>query len=81
MESFETVATFSSQIEAELAQATLAAAGIESFLKFEDAGGMITALLQREGVRVVVAAAQAPEARTVLEGPAENLPEAGAPGS
>lgn len=75
METFEIVATFSSEIEAELAQATLSAAGIESFLKFDDAGGMLTALLQREGVRVLVDATRAAEARTVLAGPSEELPE------
>ena len=32
------VAFFSNEIEAELAQATLAAAGIESYLKYEDTG-------------------------------------------
>lgn len=76
MESFEVVATFSSEIEAELAQATLSAAGIESFLKFDDAGGMLSALLQREGVRVLVDATRAAEARELLSGRAEQLPEA-----
>jgi len=75
MESFEIVATFSSEIEAELAQATLSAAGIESFLKFDDAGGMLSALLESKGVRVLVAAARAAEARDVLAGPSEELPE------
>lgn len=75
MEQFEVVATYSSEIEAELAQATLSAAGIESFRKLDDAGGMITALLlQKGGVRILVAAAKAAEAREVLTGTAESLP-------
>lgn len=75
MASFEIVATFPSEIEAELAQATLSAAGIESFLKYDDAGGMLSSLLQREGVRVLVERTRAAEARGVLEGPSEDLPE------
>ena len=75
MESFEIVATFPSEIEAELAQATLSAAGIESFLKFDDAGGMLSPLLQREGVRVLVDGARAAEARELLAGGAQELPE------
>ena len=75
MESFEVVATFSSEIEADLARATLAAAGIESFLKRDDAGGMLTPLLQKEGVRLLVSADRAAEARGLLSGTAENLPE------
>jgi hypothetical protein len=75
MESFEVVATFSSEFEAELAQATLAAAGIQSALKQDDAGGMLTALLQKDGVRVVVAPENAAEARKVLSESAHNLPE------
>lgn len=76
MESFEVVATFSSEIEAGLAQATLTAAGIESFLKFDDAGGMLSSLLQNKGVRVLVAADRASEARDVLMGPSTTLPDA-----
>jgi hypothetical protein len=75
MDTYETAATFSSEIEAELAQTALAAAGITSFLKYDDAGGMITALLQNSGVRVLVAPAELAEARLVLAGKAENLPE------
>ncbi len=75
MESYEVVATFPTEIEAELALATLSAAGIESFLKFDDAGGMLIPLLQREGVRVLVDAARAAEAREVLSGRSEELPE------
>jgi hypothetical protein len=69
------VAVYSNEIEAELAQATLAAAGIESHLKFEDMGGMIPALLQTEGVALLVRRDQYAEAQTVLTTPASESPE------
>ena len=69
------VAVFSNEIEAELAQATLAAAGIESFLKFEDLGGMLPALLQTEGVALLVRRENYAEAQTVLTTPADETPE------
>lgn len=69
------VAVYSNEIEAELAQATLAAAGIESFLKFEDLGGMIPSLLQTEGVALFVRRDQYAEAQTVLTTPASDSPE------
>ena len=69
------VAFFSNEIEAELAQATLAAAGIESFLKFEDTGGMMPVLLQAEGVALLVRKDLYAEAQTVLTTPASESPE------
>lgn len=69
------VAFFMNEIEAELAQATLAAAGIESFLKYEDTGGMMPVLLQSEGVALLVSKDQYAEAQTVLTTPATDSPE------
>ena len=66
MENYITIATFSTEIEAELAQATLAAAGIESFLKFEDTGGMMPVLQQSEGVKLLVDENDVEEAKTIL---------------
>ncbi len=66
MEHYEIASTYSTEIEAELAQATLAAAGIESFLKYEDAGGMLAVFQQTGGVKVLVAEEKLAEAKTVL---------------
>jgi hypothetical protein len=73
MDTFVNVGTYASHIEAELAQATLAAAGIDSILRHDDAGGMIAALDQKLGIRVAVEADKAEEARAVLTGTAEEL--------
>jgi len=67
---FVPVAFFSNEIEAELAEATLAAAGIESFLKDEGTGGMLPSLQQTEGVALLVRRDQLAEAQTVLITPA-----------
>ena len=72
MEHFIPVATFSTEIEAELAQATLAAAGIESFLKFDDTGGMMPWLQQIKGVKLLVDEKNAEEAATVLSTPSSD---------
>ncbi len=69
------VAVFSNEIEAELAQATLAAAGIESYLKFDDTGGMMPVLQQAEGVALLVRKDRYAEAQTVLTTPASESPE------
>lgn len=68
-------ATFMNEFEAELAQATLSAAGIESFLKFEDTGGMMPVLQQAEGVTLLVRKEDLAEAQTVLTTPATDAPE------
>lgn len=73
VEGYVPVATFTTQIDAELAQATLAAAGIESFLKYEDTGGMMPVLQQSEGVQLLVDPKDLDEAREVLAN--ENPPE------
>lgn len=75
MENYILVATYNNEIEARLAQATLAAAEIESFLKFEDAGGMFPVLEQSEGVHLLVDSARADEAQTVLSQAATNKEE------
>ena len=75
MERYETVSIFSSEIEAELAQATLAAAGIESYLKYEDVGGMLTVFQQTNGVKVLVIEERLEEAKTVLSEQAREEPE------
>jgi len=72
---FVPVAFFSNEIEAELAEATLAAAGIESFLKDEGTGGMIPALQQSEGVALLVHRDNLAEAQTVLITPASDSPD------
>ena len=71
MDNFVVVATYSDQVEASLAQATLAAAGIESFLKFADIGGMLPVLQQAEGVKVLVDEINVDEAKTILSSRAE----------
>ena len=66
MENFVSVATYTNEVEAELAQATLAAAGIESFLKYEDTGGMLPVLQESEGIDVLVEKKNLVEAQAVL---------------
>lgn len=69
MEGYISIATFSTEIEAELAQATLAAAGIESFLKYEDTGHMMPVLQHVKGVQLLVASEFVEEAKTILSTP------------
>ena len=69
MEGYISVATFANEVEADLAQATLAAAGIESFLKFEDTGGMMPVLQQSEGIQLLVEPDHAEEAKILLSSP------------
>ncbi len=52
MENFVVIATYSNQLEAEVAQATLAEAEIESFLKFDDTAGMLPSLQFTKGVKL-----------------------------
>ncbi len=66
MESYVVVATFANEVEAELAQASLAAAGIESFIKTEDIGGMLPSLQETEGVKVLVQPSVLEEAKAIL---------------
>jgi|WetSurMetagenome_2_1015567.scaffolds.fasta_scaffold471270_2 hypothetical protein len=66
MEGFIVVATFSNEIEAELAQATLSASGIEAYLKYEDTGHMMPVLQQTEGVKLFVSPENLEEAKLIL---------------
>ncbi len=74
MENFIPVATYSTEIEAELAQATLAAAGIESYLKFEDIGGMMPWMQQIKGINLLVDENNRAEASMVLSTPSTDQP-------
>jgi len=65
-EGFVPVMTFLTEVEAEVAQATLAAAGIESFLHYEDTGHMLPSLQQSEGVNVLVDPKDYDEAKILL---------------
>ncbi len=75
MEGYVPVSTFSNQVDAELAQATLEAAGIESYLKYEDTGGMMPVLQQSEGVQLLVAPADLEEAKDILSNQSTAAPE------
>jgi hypothetical protein len=61
------VRRFMTQSEADLAQAILAANGIEAFLLRDDAGGMLPAMSLMSEIRVVVAPEDAEAAREILE--------------
>lgn len=67
MENFVVIATYSNQLEAEVAQATLAEAEIESFLKFDDTAGMLPSLQFTKGVKLVVNQQDEQEARAALK--------------
>jgi hypothetical protein len=66
MENYIQIATFSNEIEARLAQATLSAANIESFVHSDDVGGMLPSLEQSEGVQLLVDKTTADEAKVLL---------------
>jgi len=71
MEGFVAVATYSNEIEAELAQTSLSAAGIQSYLKYEDTGGMLPSLQESGGIEVLVEPKNVDEARVILSERAE----------
>jgi hypothetical protein len=60
------VRRFSDRVEAELAQGALEAAGIESMVRSDDAGGMRPAMAFSNGAEVLVRAEDAAEAGDVL---------------
>ena len=61
------VRTFNDRIEAELAQSALEAAGIESMVRGDDAGGTQPGLWASEGVAVLVREEDAIAAREILD--------------
>ncbi len=73
MEGYVTVATFATEVDARLAQATLAAADIESVLKYEDMGHMFPPLQETEGVELLVDPSNLEEARALLTETATDL--------
>lgn len=72
MEGYVSVAVFATEVDAELAQATLAAAGIESFVQSDDSGGMMPVFQPIRGVQVYVEPQYADEAKMVLSTPSRN---------
>jgi hypothetical protein len=58
--------TYVNQIDAELAQGALEAAGIESMISADDAGGLRPHLAMSGGVRVLVRAEDAEQAAEIL---------------
>lgn len=61
------IATFGSEIEASIAQASLDAAGIDSILLRDDAAGIIPSMAFLKGIRVAVRRGDAAEARKQLQ--------------
>ena len=69
------VHTFSDRIEADLAASALQAAGIESMVAADDAGGTQPGLWEGQGVALLVRPEDEQEARTILDTPANVRPE------
>ena len=61
------VRTFSDRIDADLAQSALGAAGIESMIRGDDAGGVQPGLWASAGVAVLVREEDATNAREILD--------------
>lgn len=61
------IATYPSEVEASIAQASLDAAGIDSILLRDDAAGIIPSISFLKGVRVAVRAEDASAARRQLQ--------------
>jgi hypothetical protein len=66
------VRTFPDRVEAELAQGALEAAGIESMVRSDDAGGMRPAMAFTLGAELLVRSEDAREAEDVLSLPARD---------
>jgi hypothetical protein len=62
------VRTFSSRMEAEIARGALEAAGIDSAIQTDDAGGLRPDLATRFGVHLLVRESDAAEANGILSG-------------
>jgi hypothetical protein len=69
------VHTFKSRTEAELAHSALEAAGIESMILADDAGGAQPGLWEGEPIKVLVRPENENEARAVLDITAKPSPE------
>jgi hypothetical protein len=69
------VHTFKSRPEGELAQSALEAAGIESMLLADDAGGAYPGLLEGEPLRLLVRPENEREAREILDTAAKPTPD------
>ena len=67
------VRRFSYRQEAELARAALEAAGIESMVRSDDAGGLRPGLAFSNGVELIVRAEDAESARDVLDADAKRI--------
>ena len=67
--SFVSVRTFGDRIEAELAHSALEAAGIESMIQADDAGGLQPGLALSNGISVLVRIEDAVAAAEVLGRP------------
>jgi Putative prokaryotic signal transducing protein len=65
------VRTFADRFEAELAHSVLEAAGIDSVVRSDDAGGLRPALAFSNGAELLVRGADAERADEVLRTPAE----------
>jgi hypothetical protein len=70
---FVVVRTFSYRQEAELAQGALHAAGIESMLRSDDAGGLRPGLAFSNGVDLIVRTDEADAAAEILDAEAKRL--------
>jgi putative signal transducing protein len=68
------VRTFNDRIEADLAASALDAAGIESMIRDDDAGGMQPALALTNGVQLLVHADDASAAGDILDGASRDVP-------
>jgi hypothetical protein len=75
MENYVPIQKFANDMQAQLAQATLAAANIESFISSDDVGGMLPSLDQASGIRLLVDKKDEEEARTVLNSTSEPAEE------
>jgi hypothetical protein len=75
MEGYVPVATFASELDAQVAQATLAAAEIDSALSLEDVGQMLPVFQQIRGVKLLVTPENLDEATRLLNEPTVEPPE------
>ena len=71
MKNWQTIQTFSNQIEAEIAAGLLNEHGIETHIQADNIGGTQPALSLTSGVKLQVPAEQAEEAVEVLNSPEE----------